>query len=101
MFQSGEEKEEAIKALVRSNWRKSTEKDAVEKSFKFRNFVQAFSFMTSVALEAEKIDHHPEWSNVYNKVDITLTSHFCKGVSLLDVKLAQTIDNIYVSSAKD
>lgn len=101
MFQSIPEKQDALKSLAKSNWVASTERDEVKKTFKFRTFVQAFSFMTAVALEAEKIDHHPEWSNVYNRVDITLTSHFCNGVSLLDFKLARIIDNIYTSSAKD
>lgn len=100
MFQSDTEKEDAIRSLAKSNWIRSTEKDAIKKTFAFRNFIQAFSFMTAIALEAEKIDHHPEWSNVYNRVDITLTSHFCNGVSLLDIKLARTIDNLYGSTAK-
>lgn len=101
MFTEASEKEDALRSICKSNWTKCTEKEAIIKSFTFRNFVQAFSFMTAVALEAEKIDHHPEWSNVYNKVEITLTSHFCNGVSLLDIKLARIIDNIYVGTAKD
>lgn len=101
MFQSSQEKEEALKLITKSSWDRCSDKDAIKKKFAFKNFVQAFSFMTAVALEAEKIDHHPEWSNVYNNVYITLTSHFCNGVSLLDIKLATNIDNIYVKSAKD
>lgn len=101
MFQNQADKEAALKAISKSNWTKVVDRDAIHKLFTFRNFVQAFSFMTAVALEAEKIDHHPEWLNVYNRVEINLTSHFCNGVSLLDIKLAKTIDNIYMSSAKD
>lgn len=101
MFTDPSEKEDALRSICKSNWSKCTEKEAIKKTFNFRNFVQAFSFMTAVALEAEKIDHHPEWSNVYNKVEITLTSHFCNGFSLLDLKLARIIDNIYASTAKD
>lgn len=101
MFQSPGDKEDALKLASKSNWDRCTDKDAIRKKFAFKNFVQAFSFMTAVALEAEKIDHHPEWSNVYNNVDITLTSHFCNGISLLDIKLAKNIDSIYVNFAKD
>lgn len=101
IFQTSEEKEDSLNSVAKSNWNKSNDRDAIKKEFAFKNFVQAFSFMTAVALEAEKIDHHPEWSNVYNNVDITLTSHFCNGVSQLDIKLAKIIDDIYVKTAKD
>lgn len=57
--------------------------------------------MTRVALYADKVDHHPEWFNVYNKVDITLTSHFCNGISKKDIDLAKTIDNIYSTTGKN
>lgn len=100
IFQSSQEKEDSLKILVKSNWDRCNERDAIKKKFTFKNFVQAFSFMTAIALEAEKIDHHPEWSNIYNNVDITLTSHFCNGISLLDITLAKTIDNIYANYAK-
>lgn len=101
MFQSDSEKENFLKSIGKSNWTKTTDREAITKTFTFRTFVQAFSFMTAVAMESEKIDHHPEWSNVYNRVEVTLTSHFCNGISLLDMKLAKTIDQIYVNSAKD
>lgn len=101
MFESLDEKEDSLKTVAKFNWLRVANKDAIKKTYTFRNFIQAFSFMTAVALEAEKVDHHPEWFNVYNKVEITLTSHFCNGVSLLDIKMARTIDNIYAKMAKD
>lgn len=63
--------------------------------FKFGDFVSAFSFMTAVALLAEKIDHHPDWSNVYNTVTIKLNSHDAKGITELDFQLAESIDKIF------
>lgn len=98
-FKSDAEKGEALKEIT--DWAKLDNKDAIKKVYNFKNFVQAFSFMTAVALEAEKIDHHPEWFNVYNRVEVTLTSHFCNGVSKLDLKLAKIIDNIYDKAAKN
>lgn len=80
-------------ALVElSDWTEVAGRDAIQRAFKFRNFNQAFGFMTRVAMQAEKLDHHPEWSNVYNRVDILLTTHDCDGLSELDVKLARFID---------
>ena len=67
----------------------------INRTFKFSNFVEAFSFMTKVALEAEKIDHHPEWSNTYNNVDIKLSTHDLKGISTFDFYLAKRIDECY------
>lgn len=67
-------------------------RDAITKRFKFKNFVDAFGFMTQVALRAEKMDHHPEWSNVYGTVDVVLTTHSADGVTELDVKLARFMD---------
>ncbi len=67
-------------------------RDTLQKSFKFKNFVEAFGFMSKVALLAEKMDHHPEWSNVYNKVEINLTTHDAAGVSEKDFQLAKLID---------
>jgi 4a-hydroxytetrahydrobiopterin dehydratase len=69
----------------------------ITRNFKFKNFVNAFSFMTAVALEAEKLDHHPEWSNVYNSVTINLNSHDANGITQSDFDLAQTIDSIFSS----
>jgi 4a-hydroxytetrahydrobiopterin dehydratase len=66
----------------------------IMRNFKFRNFVQAFSFMTAVAMEAEKMDHHPDWSNVYNSVNIKLNTHDVKGISQLDFDLAHIIERL-------
>jgi 4a-hydroxytetrahydrobiopterin dehydratase len=66
----------------------------VNKSFEFDNFVQAFGFMTRVAMEAEKMNHHPEWFNVYNRVKIDLVTHDVSGISNYDIKLAKTIDSL-------
>src|ERR1700761_5374629 len=76
------------------NWRMADGKDALARSFKFADFKEAFGFMTKVALLAEKMDHHPEWSNVYNRVEIVLTTHDCNGLSGRDVALAQAIDRL-------
>ena len=69
-------------------------RDAIIKSFRFRNFNAAWGFMTQIALQAEKVDHHPEWSNVYGSVDIVLTTHDCNGVSSRDITLAKFIDGL-------
>ncbi len=67
-------------------------RDAVQRTFQFNDFNEAFGFMTRVALAAEQADHHPEWFNVYNKVEVTLTTHDAGGLSARDVKLAAFID---------
>lgn len=75
-------------------WKKVRGRDALQKDFKFADFNQAWGFMTRVALAAEKADHHPEWSNVYNKVEIVLSTHDAGGISAQDVALAKFIDSI-------
>ncbi len=70
--------------------------DKLHKSFKFNNFVAAFGFMSQVAILAEKADHHPEWFNVYNRVDIDLTTHEIGGISQRDFDLAQQIENTLI-----
>lgn len=99
IFADESEKIAALQTI--EGWAKMAEKDSIKKTYKFNNFVQAFSFMTAVALEAEKLDHHPEWFNVYNRVDITLNSHFCNGISKLDIKLAKIVDSIYEKCGKN
>jgi 4a-hydroxytetrahydrobiopterin dehydratase len=75
-----------------TGWQKVEGRDAISKTFRFKDFNAAFGFMTRVALEAEKHDHHPEWFNVYNRVEVILTTHDADGVSALDVALAQFMD---------
>ena len=80
-------------ALTRlSAWIHEPQRAAITRSFKFANFSEAFAFMTRVALLAEQADHHPEWSNVYNRVDILLTTHDADGLSQRDVDMATAID---------
>ncbi len=75
-------------------WSLHEHKDAIHRDFRFKTFSQAFAFMTRVAMLAEKMDHHPEWSNVYNRVHIVLTTHEADGLSARDIELAQAIDEI-------
>ena len=82
--------DEALKSL--KGWEKVEGRSAIFKAYKFKNFVEAFGFMTKAALIAERMDHHPEWFNVYNKVEVTLTTHSTGGVSDLDIKLATAMD---------
>lgn len=83
----------ALKQL--SNWTKADGgRDAIVREFKFKDFSAAFAFMTRAALKAEQLDHHPEWFNVYNRVQVTLATHDAEGVTELDVKLAQFMDSI-------
>ena len=76
-----------------SGWAPVDGRDAAIRKFQFEDFNEAFGFMTRVALAADKADHHPEWFNVYNKVEITLTTHDAGGLSERDVALASFIDN--------
>ncbi len=86
------EAEEQVGAL--DDWAFTPGGDAIGRTFKFDDFSQAFAFMTRVALLAEKMDHHPEWSNVYNKVEIELTTHDAGGLSMLDMKMARAIEKL-------
>jgi 4a-hydroxytetrahydrobiopterin dehydratase len=86
---SGSELDNIVKSI--HGWELKDGK--LQKSFKFSNFVEAFGFMTKIALEAEKINHHPEWSNVYNTVAIKLSTHDTDGITDYDIKLAKIIDN--------
>ena len=82
--------------LKLNSWKVTSDgREAITKEFNFSDFKSAFSFMTSIALKAEEICHHPEWFNVYNKITITLTTHDVKGLSDKDVILGQYIDNQY------
>lgn len=84
-----------IKAVQElDGWDDVPGRDAITKTFRFKNFRKAFGFMTEAALVAEKMDHHPEWANVYGKVEVTLTTHSANGVTALDIALAQKMDAI-------
>jgi 4a-hydroxytetrahydrobiopterin dehydratase len=73
-------------------WRAAEGRDAIVRSLRFADFARAFGFMAEIALVAEKMDHHPEWSNVYSRVDILLATHDADGVTMKDVALARAID---------
>ena len=81
---------ESLKKL--NGWKKTRGKDCIEKEFLFKDFQSAFSWMTKMALVAEKMDHHPEWFNVYNKVNVTLTTHDAGGITKLDIDLAKMMN---------
>ena len=82
-------------ALARlSGWSEVSGRDAISKTFTLKNFNEAFGFMTRAALVAEKMDHHPEWSNVYKTVDVTLSTHDTGGLTELDVRLAEAMDKL-------
>lgn len=85
-----EERADALDGLA--DWDYDDGRDAIGRRFIFTDFAQAFGFMTRVALLAEKLDHHPEWTNVWNRVDITLTTHDAGGLSTRDVVMAEAID---------
>lgn len=87
---SGEEITQAMQDL--EGWSLASGKEAIEKSFKFRNFSQAWAFMSRAALLAEKMNHHPEWFNVWNCVDVTLNTHDVDGLSELDMKMARLMN---------
>ncbi len=88
--------------LVEKKWSiDDSGRDAIKKEFVFKDFNEAFGFMTRVALKADKIDHHPEWFNCYNKVNITLSSHDVNGISDRDIKMAQFIEQCYQLYQKD
>lgn len=81
-----------LEPLLANGWVMEDGRDAMRKEFKFKNFIDAFGFMTRAAIWAEKWNHHPEWSNVYNRVEVVLITHDVDGLSELDVKLAKKMD---------
>jgi 4a-hydroxytetrahydrobiopterin dehydratase len=89
---TGEARSRALAKLA--GWSELQGRDAIAKKFLFKNFSEAFGFMTRAALVAEKLDHHPEWFNVYKTVEVTLSTHDAGGVTELDVKLATEMDRI-------
>lgn len=88
------ERQDALAPLLNNGWSMVDGRDAITKTFELKNFVEAFGFMSKAALIAEKLDHHPEWSNVYKTVEVTLTTHDAGGLSALDVKLAKKMDDL-------
>ncbi len=88
----GAAREAALAELSATGWSLVDDRDAIQKTFKFKTFVDAFGWMTRMAIVAEKMNHHPEWFNVYNRVEVVLTTHDVDGLSELDVKLARRMD---------
>lgn len=92
------EGEARVKALAGLNgWSEAADRDAIAKEFKFKDFSEAFGWMTRVALAAEKMDHHPEWFNVWNRVEVTLSTHDAGGLTELDIRLAKKMDKLAVN----
>ncbi len=89
---SGDARKAALAKI--SSWTEVKGRDAISRKFVFKDFNEAFGFMTRAALVAEKMDHHPEWFNVYKTVEVTLSTHDAGGLTELDVKLAQAMDKI-------
>lgn len=90
---TAEERETLISPLLANGWTMTEGRDAIEKTFVFANFIEAWGFMSRAAIVAEKLNHHPEWSNVYKTVDVTLTTHDVDGLSEKDAKLAAGMDS--------
>lgn len=86
------ERAEHLPVLEAAGWSLDTDRDAITKEYQFKSFVRAFAFMSGAALYAEKLNHHPEWSNVYNRVTVTLTTHDAGGLTELDITLAKRMD---------
>ncbi|KAG1138327.1 hypothetical protein G6F37_005915 [Rhizopus arrhizus] len=89
-----EEREKVLPSLFDSGWKLVDDRDAIIKEYTFKDFNEAFGFMTRIALKADKMDHHPEWFNVYHRVQITLSTHDCQGLSIRDIELARFCDGI-------
>lgn len=87
-------REQLLQPLLENGWSEVDGRDAIVKTYQFDDFVTAFGWMSRAAIWAEKWDHHPEWSNVYNKVTVTLTTHDAGGLSSLDAKLARKLDKL-------
>jgi 4a-hydroxytetrahydrobiopterin dehydratase len=89
---SGDARKAALGRL--KGWSEAAGRDAISKTFEFKDFSAAFGFMTRVALAAEKLDHHPEWFNVYKTVDVTLSTHDAGGLTERDIRLAEAMDRL-------
>ncbi|MEL6643058.1 MAG: 4a-hydroxytetrahydrobiopterin dehydratase [Pseudomonadota bacterium] len=82
----------ALDEMTKAGWAHDAGRDALTKTFQFEDFVEAFGWMSQMAIRAEKLNHHPEWSNVYRTVEVLLTTHDVDGLSELDLKLARAMD---------
>ncbi len=91
---SDSDRTEELQPLLDGGWNMVEGRDAIKKNFSFSDFNAAWGFMSRVALKSENMNHHPEWFNVYNRVEITLSTHDCGGLSARDVKLAKFIDSV-------
>ena len=91
---SNQERLAELSTLTDTGWTFVEGRDAIFKCYKFSSFIEAFSWMSAAALWSEKVNHHPEWFNVYNRVEVTLTTHDVGGLSPLDIKLAQKMDEL-------
>ena len=90
-----EERNTDLAVVLKNGWTMDESgRDAIKKKYAFQDFNQAFGFMTRVAIKADKMDHHPEWFNVYNRVEVTLSTHDCSGLSQNDIKLAKFMDQV-------
>ena len=88
------ERDAHLAPLLGNGWSLEAERDAITKTFKFKNFIEAFGWMTQAAMWAETLNHHPEWRNVYNRVTVTLTTHDVDGLTDLDIALANRMDHL-------
>jgi len=89
----GENRAKALKEIPQ--WTEVVGRDAVQRKFQFQDFKEAWAWMTKIAEIADKADHHPEWFNVYNRVEVTLATHDCNGLSQLDIDLAKQMDQLF------
>ena len=88
------ERDSDLDTLIENGWSLVDNRDAIAKTYQFSNFIAAFGWMTRAALNAEKLDHHPEWFNVYNRVEVVLSTHDAGGLTGLDIKLARAMDRL-------
>lgn len=88
------ERDSDLATLTENGWSLVDNRDAIAKTYQFSNFIAAFGWMTRAALQAEKLDHHPEWFNVYNRVEVVLSTHDAGGLTGLDIKLARAMDRL-------
>ncbi|WOI56037.1 4a-hydroxytetrahydrobiopterin dehydratase [Palleronia sp. LCG004] len=95
LLMTPEERDEALEPLLENGWTLGPGQDSISRTFRFRDFAAAFGWMSEVAIRAEKMNHHPEWSNVYRTVKVTLTTHDVGGLSRLDINLAHQMDDIF------